>query len=509
MKIIYTILLLNLLVCTKLHSQPFSIIASSTSKCNGDTVSLSTTPIPTYIPISLSSIANYTATPNAPVGSQNYSGVPFFITTPSDWDSYVAAGNSGQPNSPQQTTITLSCPMKVDKLHTLINTHWGQQDATLTHIQLTFTNNSTLSIPLIDGVNIRDHHEFYVNSFSSTTTPVSITTINVWNGIYLGDSFRRDMQEIAIPFPENTYFLKDITIIDSGNNNSGFHRAFVSGITVKPVAAPIVWHLGSPNGTILPNAGSPNYQTTVQVSGSTTYFATSTSFSCDQSIVINGESCCIDTCFWTIQGNVIHGGKNIFGTLSPDNVRIQTNASNRGILSSVGLFGWNTMNPSTLFHVDCKFPINAPSSVRLENLQYGTGQNLVIDKQGYVYVSERDFALNQKIDNLENQIKNLKEEIQNLKANMNLNPIGTPLNITCFPNPAKEFTTLQFSKLPNGRNLVYSLKDVGGKIIQTQSFLLNSTLNFEVRLPQLAPGAYIIEIMSNEEKIGTVKLSTY
>jgi hypothetical protein len=103
-----------------------------------------------------------------------------------------------------------------------------------------------------------------------------------------------------------------------------------------------------------------------------------------------GSSDCSDICYWRVEGNNILNGNNIFGTRSPDHVRIHTSNTQRGIFTSNGLLGWNTSTPSALLHVDCAG--NNPedgsngSDVRFENLEPGSGSILAIDDNtGYVY----------------------------------------------------------------------------------------------------------------------------
>lgn len=100
---------------------------------------------------------------------------------------------------------------------------------------------------------------------------------------------------------------------------------------------------------------------------------------------------CTDSCYWKVTGNNILGSNNIFGTLTPDDVQVQTSGTNRGILSSNGLLGWNTMAPTALLHVSCignnPDDGSAGSDVRFEGLEPGDGTILVIDNNGNVFNS--------------------------------------------------------------------------------------------------------------------------
>lgn len=103
---------------------------------------------------------------------------------------------------------------------------------------------------------------------------------------------------------------------------------------------------------------------------------------------------CDDLCYWRVVGNNINDGKNIFGTLTDDDVRIQTNSTDRGILKGGsttfgGFFGWNTMNPTARLHVNCAGGNyeSGVSDIRFQGLEQGTGNMLAIDGNGYVYNS--------------------------------------------------------------------------------------------------------------------------
>jgi hypothetical protein len=103
---------------------------------------------------------------------------------------------------------------------------------------------------------------------------------------------------------------------------------------------------------------------------------------------------CNDLCYWRVTGNNIMNGNNIFGTLTNDDVEIQTNSTNRGVIKSGtapfdGFFGWNTMTPTARLHVNCtggNYESNV-SDIRFQNLESGTGNILTIDGNGYVYNS--------------------------------------------------------------------------------------------------------------------------
>jgi hypothetical protein len=113
---------------------------------------------------------------------------------------------------------------------------------------------------------------------------------------------------------------------------------------------------------------------------------------------------CTDSCYWKVTGNNIIGGNNVFGTLTPDDVQIKTSATSRGIISSNGLLGWNTMAPTALLHVSCvgnnPDDGSAGSDVRFEQLEPGTGTILVIDPDGNVFNSGQNIGTGGGVNNL-------------------------------------------------------------------------------------------------------------
>jgi hypothetical protein len=140
-------------------------------------------------------------------------------------------------------------------------------------------------------------------------------------------------------------------------------------------------------------------------------------------ISLNVTNCCSDTCYWKVTGNNIINGNNIFGTLTNNDVRIRTNSIERGILSSTGNLGWNTMSPTAYLHVNCNGgnPNNGTSSdVRFEGLENGTGSILVIDNLGYVRNSGSSISTS--ISNNCSQVNRLPKVV-NLNGNLTCSQI--------------------------------------------------------------------------------------
>jgi hypothetical protein len=70
-------------------------------------------------------------------------------------------------------------------------------------------------------------------------------------------------------------------------------------------------------------------------------------------------------------------GNALFGSM--------VNGIERARINQRGQFGISTMSPTAALHINCSVvPLVGPSNIRFANLQSGTGNNLVIDNDGYV-----------------------------------------------------------------------------------------------------------------------------
>ncbi|GAA4449149.1 tail fiber domain-containing protein [Rurimicrobium arvi] len=96
---------------------------------------------------------------------------------------------------------------------------------------------------------------------------------------------------------------------------------------------------------------------------------------------------CSDTCYWKVEGNsILAPGRNIFGTLSNDDVRIFTNNNQCGVLAAAGNFGWNTLVPTAKFHINVTGQ-SATGGIRFEGLPTAKDTNVLsIDPRGNVHV---------------------------------------------------------------------------------------------------------------------------
>ena len=498
----------------------FTISPGSATICRGQgsaTFLINQPSYPLVESLDLSGIANYQSyayagsypSSNYPArGAVTYAGVSFNVPAVNSYDSWNADAAAGFSSGTVSTTINIPCPKSVDKIYTLINTYWGQAD-TLTSLTLTFTNSTTVKIPLKGNMNIRDiMQHLWTNSYgSSTNNGFAISTQPVWNITYLKNDYRRDMQTITVPPAYSGLFLKSITITDAGNHS--WHRAFLSGISLHATgAAPITWRQGSLTGPIVASGPAPTYQITVSPSTNTTYYAVPQGGACIQQTTVNVQICCSDTCFWKVTGNNVIGGNNIFGTLTRDNVQIQTSATNRGVLTSDGRMGWNTMTPSTLLHVLCGMQYKAPSDIRFEQLPAGRGRALVVDDKGYVYISND--LVGRPAGSDEDELSQLKKEVALLKQQVTLltqnNSLNATSDIFIYPNPAKDKLDVRIFSDSRVAATNFTVVDMQGKLILSNVIPAdNNGKEFSINISSLPPGIYVVNLVADNKVIARKK----
>ncbi len=206
------------------------------------------------------------------------------------------------------------------------------------------------------------------------------------------------------------------------------------------------------------------------------------------------DTCCPDTCYWTVNGNTIHNGNNTFGTLSNDDVDIVTNNTQIGILSKDGYWGIKELAPATTLHVD-GVPTGVPgvaSGIRFDNLPQGDGNALVIDANGYVHVAQSHLykQSGSGADDVQNQIDELKKELVELKqllgkgddSGVNSDAGAT---LTVSPNPTEGEITAAYSVTKSFSAGEIRISDASGKILMTKELTKgNNYGNVKMVLPK-------------------------
>lgn len=164
-----------------------------------------------------------------PEGSVTLGGVPFDIPAGglNVWNATAALGDN-----PRILSIPVGV-FGVDKVHTLINTWWGQiGGGTFASVRFLGTGALDYSVSLDGNDDIRDYLQtIYANSINGTTT---VEVFKAGSGHY--DEVRLDKQVFDLPAAFNTETLLSIELIDNGGEN--FQRVFLAGMTVELVPEP-------------------------------------------------------------------------------------------------------------------------------------------------------------------------------------------------------------------------------------------------------------------------------
>lgn len=217
---------------------------------------------------------------------------------------------------------------------------------------------------------------------------------------------------------------------------------------------------------------------------------------------------CVDTCYWTVTGNNISGGNNIFGTLTNDDIRILTNNTDRAVVQAGGFMGVKQLSPTTTFDVDC-VPTTAPSGLRFENLPVGSGNILVVDASGYVYVSPGIAALRASNTELMEQVNLLRQQVEEMKAQlgtMNMNVGGKGGNaLSATPNPTDGQLKVSYTIVGIYSNAVVKITDVQGRLIVSKT-VSGNTGSVSLTLPaNIASGNLVIALVVDGETVATQK----
>jgi hypothetical protein len=230
---------------------------------------------------------------------------------------------------------------------------------------------------------------------------------------------------------------------------------------------------------------------------------------------------CVDTCYWTVNGNNIRNTSNIFGTLSNDDIRIFSNNTQRGIIKANSYFGWATTAPTTTVHFNALAPDRVPSGLRFENLPPGYGSTLVVDGNGYVYqskfsIEKNQDAMNLKIEELSAENASLRKDLKKLEAVVNslTGPISASFEknratkhklFQNKPNPFNDNTMIDYfiaDQKSKGFIVVY---DLTGKELLRYS-LKPGNGNIKISSGQLSNGMYLYTLVVDNVEVDTKKM---
>ena len=234
-----------------------------------------------------------------------------------------------------------------------------------------------------------------------------------------------------------------------------------------------------------------------------------------------GNNDCPDSCYWTVHGNNIRAN-NIFGTLTNSDVRIQTNSLDRGIITRDGLIGWNTTTPTAYLHVNCEGNNQGNdgrlSDIRFEKLESGTGNILVINKDGYVMNSSVSVA---ELQNLKDENEQLKAEVEALKtkvdelidcchhtsgqAEITKGNVNNKLYQNT-PNPFNENTSIGFNIQQMDHSAVLAIYDIHGKELSRYAINKRGAGAITIHAGSLSSGTYLYTLIVDGIKVDTKKM---
>jgi hypothetical protein len=247
-------------------------------------------------------------------------------------------------------------------------------------------------------------------------------------------------------------------------------------------------------------------------------------------LLLTSQSCynCSDTCYWKATGNNIINGNNIFGTLTDHDIRIQTSAKDRGIITKDGLLGWNTTAPTAYLHIDCNGhnEWNGLSDVRFENLEMGMGNVMVIDEPGNVWDSkiplqqfldnsekiealERNLAeTNERYDKLQTEVTEMKKMLEAIleRNGSGGNGNGKPILYQNTPNPFAKATIIGYFINDLKKDAYIALYSLSGNELDRHMILKEGKGSIVVDADKFASGVYLYSLIIDDVKVDTKKM---
>lgn len=253
---------------------------------------------------------------------------------------------------------------------------------------------------------------------------------------------------------------------------------------------------------------------------------------------------CDDECYWTVHGNNIQNFRNNFGTTSEDDVNIITNNWMRGIFTTgaqdVGssFFGWNTMHPTSILHVNCEGNHDdgsGMSDVRFENLEHGSGNVLVIDDQGHVFRTDYSLAdiggadgtakpadMTKEYEELKAQNEQLQKQLDMMNTRLNAmenccankgtysdvntaNNTGSALYQNT-PNPFSNETTIEYYVNIMKANAYIVVYDLNGRELNRFSIAETGKGFVTLNSDNMVAGMYIYSLVIDGQEIDSKKM---
>jgi hypothetical protein len=172
-------------------------------------------------------------------------------------------------------------------------------------------------------------------------------------------------------------------------------------------------------------------------------------------------------------------------------------------ISKIGYVGISTTAPTAKLHVNCAAVSGQsnPSNVRFQNLQTGTGNYLVMDANGYVYVdnfARPAAAGSSNTKELEAKVRKLEEELAAIKQMIQSNSSGTnSQSFIVSPNPASHDIVIRAAEIKRVTGTVV-VTDLTGKPVAPR-YTISESLTIPVNT--LSAGSYILSFYSTDNKL--------
>lgn len=254
---------------------------------------------------------------------------------------------------------------------------------------------------------------------------------------------------------------------------------------------------------------------------------------------------CDDECYWTVHGNNIQNFRNNFGTTSDDDVNIITNNWMRGIFTTgaqdIGssFFGWNTMHPTSILHVNCEGNHDdgsGLSDIRFENLEHGTGNVLVIDDDGHVFRTDYNIEdivgggadakpsedMTKMYQEVKDQNDQLQQQLNSMKARLDAmenccaskggysdasttNNTGSALYQNT-PNPFSNETTVEYYVHTMKSNAYIVLYDLNGRELNRYAISETGKGYVTVNSDKMVAGMYLYSLVIDGREIDSKKM---
>ncbi len=262
---------------------------------------------------------------------------------------------------------------------------------------------------------------------------------------------------------------------------------------------------------------------TINTSNGSSTIVTDACEDCD-----DASGTCSDKCYWKVEGNNINGNKNLFGTLTDNDVRVVTNKGTAGIpdrgvikggnATTGGYLGWNTTVPSARVHVNCKNGNNPeslpglPSDIRFEALEPGDGNVLVIDSDGYVYDSGIPYhggagtmAMQQEIRELKTQLAELRQSLAAGGVDQYSSQVENELYQNS-PNPFGKETSIGYNIVNMQKSAFIAVYDLNGKELFRQAVIEKGKGSVTLSGDKLVPGMYLYSLIVDGKETATKRM---